>query len=36
MEKQKAIDLLKTDITKGLSELKNEISKQNDENLNKL
>ena len=36
MDKQKAIDLLKTDITKWLEELKNEINKQNDEKLNKL
>ena len=36
MDKQKAIDLLKTDVTKWLKELKNEINKQDDENLNKL
>lgn len=36
MDKQKAIDLLKTDISKWLSELKNEISKQDNEELKKL
>jgi len=36
MDKQKAVDLLKTDTSKWLDALKNEISKQNDEELNKL
>lgn len=36
MDKQKAVDLLKTDINKWLEELKGEILKIDDENLNKL
>ena len=36
MDKQKAIDLLKVDTSKWLSELKNEINKQNNDKLNNL